>query len=138
MSHMITFEGEVLADRERVYDAFLAPEGLRQWHRASDDWSTPHAETDPRVGGRFNIGYGDPTGEHTFDFTGSYTELDRPNRIAYTIDDGRKVEVNFTDAGDNRTHVQWSFEPESENPEDMQRQGWANQLTSLKRYLEGA
>lgn len=137
MTHMITFEGDIAASREHVYDAFLAPEGLRQWHRASDDWSTPHAETDPQVGGRFNIGYADPTGEHSFDFTGSYTELDRPNRIAYTIDDGRKVEVVFTDAGEGRTHVRWSFEPESENPEEMQRAGWANQLTSLKRYLEG-
>lgn len=137
MSHMITFEGDIAASREHVYDAFLAPEGLRQWHRASDDWSTPHAETDPQIGGRFNIGYGDPTGEHSFDFTGSYTELDRPNRIAYTIDDGRKVEVVFTDAGDGTTHVTWSFEPESDNPEEMQRLGWANQLTSLRRYLEG-
>ena len=137
MAHMITFEGDISASRQHVYDAFLAPEGLRQWHRASDDWSTPHAETDPQVGGRFNIGYGDPTGEHSFDFTGSYTELDRPNRIAYTIDDGRKVEVVFTDAGEGRTHVTWSFEPESDNPEEMQEMGWANQLTSLRRYLEG-
>jgi uncharacterized protein YndB with AHSA1/START domain len=133
---MITFEDDITASREQVYDAFLAPEGLRVWHRASDDWTTPHAEVDPQVGGRFNIGYGDPTGENTFDFTGAYTELDRPNRIAYTIDDGRKVEVEFTDASPGVTHVKWSFEPEGEFPEEMQRDGWAGQLTNLKRYLE--
>ena len=136
MTHMITLEDDIAASREHAYDAFLAPEGLRQWHRASADWTTPHAEVDPQVGGRFNIGYGDPTGENTFDFTGSYTELDRPNRIAYTIDDGRKVEVELTDAGNGMTHVKWSFEPEGEFPEDMQREGWAGQLTNLKRYLE--
>lgn len=135
MSHMITFDQELSAPRERVYDAFITPDDLLQWHRASEDWTTPHAETDPQVGGKFNIGFGDPAGEHSFDFTGAYTELDRPNRIAYTIDDGRKVEIDFADAGDNNTHVTWSFEPENTFPEDMQREGWSAQLANLEKYI---
>ena len=136
MSKMLTFTETILAHRARVYDAFLSPEDVLQWHRASDDWTTPHAETDPRVGGRFSIGFGDPTGEYSFDFTGSYTELDHPNRIAYTIDDGRKVEINFADTATDRTLVSWSFEPEGDHPEDLQRDGWAAQLANLKRFLE--
>lgn len=135
MAEMITFNQTISAAPERVFDAFITPEDLLQWHRASEDWNTPHAETDPRVGGRFNIGFGDPTGEHSFDFTGEYTELNRPNRLAYTIDDGRKVEIDFADSGDGSTHVTWSFEPESEFPADMQRDGWAAQLANLGKYL---
>lgn len=135
MSNMIRLENNVPAPAERVFDAFVTPEDLMRWHRASDDWTTPHAETDPRVGGRFNIGFGDPAGEHSFDFTGEYTEVDRPNRLAYTIDDGRKSTVDFTDAGDGTTNVVWQFEPEGTFPEEFQRDGWNAQLDNLVKYL---
>ena len=135
MAHMLTFEESINAPIERVYDAFLTPDDLLQWHRGSEDWTTPHAETDPQVGGRFNIGFGDPTGENSFDFTGSYVELDRPNRIRYTIDDGREVDIIFQNDGVDTTVV-WNFEPEGNFPEELQRQGWAAQLANLKAYLE--
>lgn len=135
MAEMITFEQTISATPERVFDAFITPDDLLHWHRASDDWTTPHAETDPRVGGRFNIGFGDPTGENSFDFTGKYTEIDRPNRLSYVIDDGRKSQIDFTDSGDGRTLVTWSFEPENTFPHEMQRDGWAGQLANLGKYL---
>lgn len=135
MGNMIRLENTVSAPVERVFDAFVTPEDLLQWHRASDDWTTPHAETDPQVGGKFNIGFGDPSGEHSFDFTGTYTEFYRPNRLAYTIDDGRKSTVEFSDAADRTTNVIWEFEPEGTFPEDMQRDGWNAQLDNLVKYF---
>lgn len=135
MTDMIRLENNVPAPVERVFDAFVTPDDLMQWHRASDDWTTPHAKTDPKVGGRFNIGFGDPSGQHSFDFTGEYTEVNRPNKLAYTIDDGRKVTIDLTDAGDGTTNVVWEFEPENEFPKDMQRDGWNAQLSNLVKYL---
>lgn len=135
MADMITFDQTIPASPERVFDAFITPKDLLQWHRASDDWTTPHAEIDPRVGGRFNIGFGDPAGEHSFDFTGAYTAVDRPTRLVYTIDDGRVVEIDFKDNGDGTTQVTWSFEPENHFPQDMQRDGWAAQLANLGKFL---
>ena len=135
MSTFLEFSETIAATPERVYDAFLAPDDLLQWHRASEDWTTPHAETEPVVGGRFNIGFGDPTGEHSFDFTGSYITLDRPNHIGYTIDDGRLVDIAFAPAGDGTTVV-WKFQPESTFPHDLQLEGWRAQLANLKTYLE--
>lgn len=135
MANMITFEQTISGTPERVFDAFVTPADLLHWHRASEDWTTPHAETDPRVGGRFNIGFGDPTGEHSFDFTGEYTEVDRPNRLAFTIDDGRRSIIEFADAGNGKTLVTWSFEPENVFPAEMQRDGWAAQLANLEKYL---
>lgn len=137
MVDMITFDQTISASPERVFDAFITPEDLLKWHRASEDWTTPHAETDPKVGGRFNIGFGDPTGEHSFDFTGAYTAIDRPTKLAYTIDDGRVVEIDFKDNGDGTTHVTWSFEPENHFPKEMQRDGWSAQLANLGKYLGG-
>lgn len=135
MTDMITFEQTISAKPERVFDAFITPDDLLQWHRASPDWTTPHAKTDPRVGGRLNIGFGDPTGEHSFDLTGEYTEVDRPERLAYTIDDGRKVVVDFHDTGDGKTHVMWAFEPEGTFPREQQREGWSSHLANLEKYL---
>lgn len=136
MTDFITLKETIAASPERVYDAFITPEDLLQWHRASEDWTTPHAITDPQVGGRFNIGFGDPNGEHSFDFTGSYSALDRPRHIAYSIDDGRQVTIDFEETDDNATLVTWKFEPENVFPAEMQTQGWMAQLTNLKRYLE--
>ncbi|MCO5219297.1 MAG: SRPBCC domain-containing protein [Thermomicrobiales bacterium] len=137
MTEFITLRETIAATPERLYDAFLTPEDLLQWHRASEDWTTPHAMSDPVVGGKFNIGFGDPNGEYSFDFTGTYSALDHPTHIAYTIDDGRLVTIDFEDGGDGQTQVIWKFEPENTFPKEMQEQGWMAQLVNLKRYLEG-
>lgn len=136
MTEFITLNETIAATPERVYDAFLTPADLLQWHRASEDWTTPHAITDPRVGGKFNIGFGHPTGQDSFDFTGTYTALDRPTHIAYMIDDGRQVTIDFAATDDGAATVTWCFEPESVFPKEFQQAGWMAQLTNLKRYLE--
>ena len=53
-------------------------------------------------------------------------------------DDGRIVEVDFQVTGPNdaATHVTTTFEAESENPVEMQRQGWQAILDSFKKYVE--
>lgn len=136
MTDFITLKETIAASPERVYDAFVTPEDLLQWHSAGGGWTTPHAITDPQVGGRFNIGYGDPNGENSFDFTGSYSALERPTHIAYSIDDGRQVTIDFEETDDNATLVTWKFEPENVFPREMQEGGWMAQLTNLKQYLE--
>lgn len=135
MAEFIELNETIAASAERVYDAFLTPDDLLQWHRASEDWTTPHAHTDPVAGGKFNIGFGDPNGEYSFDFTGTYTALERPTHIGYTIDDGRVVAIDFEETEDGQTNVTWRFEPENTFPKEMQQQGWMAQLTNLKSYL---
>lgn len=136
MNNPIILKEAINATGQRVFDAFITSEDLLEWHRASPDWTTPHAITAPVPGGKFNIGFGDPTGENTFDFTGTYTAVDAPTHLAYTIDDGRKVAIDFADAGDGATEVTWAFEAEGTFPREMQEAGWAAQLSNLKTYLE--
>jgi uncharacterized protein YndB with AHSA1/START domain len=74
-------------------------------------------------------------GSFGFDFGGVYDDVRENEHIAYTIGDGRKVAVDFVAEGD-KTRVVESFEPESENPREMQQGGWQAILDSFKKYVE--
>jgi len=49
--------------------------------------------------------------------------------------DGRKVEISFA-ATENGVEVTESFDPETQNPEEMQRGGWQAILDNFKSYVE--
>lgn len=51
------------------------------------------------------------------------------------LDDGRKMEVQFTQIGDE-TNIIEKFQPESENPIELQEAGWQAILTNFKQYAE--
>jgi uncharacterized protein YndB with AHSA1/START domain len=129
---LITREFE--APRELVFQCFTDPKHLVHWSHAGDGWTTPYAETDPRPGGRFRIGYQSADASEKFDFEGTYDEVNPPSRLAYTIDDGRPVTVDFTDLG-GRTRVDLVLTLEDINSEELQRQGWTEHLVNLEAYL---
>src|SRR5258708_39064239 len=93
---LITVQNTVDAPVERVWQYWTKPEHIIQWNNASDDWHTPHAENDLRVGGKFLSRMEAKDGSFGFDFGGVYDEVKTNELIAYTIGDGRKVKVNFT------------------------------------------
>lgn len=106
-----------------------------KWNFASDDWETTRAENDVRVGGRFKMAMCAKDGSVGFDFTGTHTVVVPNERLEYTMDDGRKVIVEFQKMGEE-TKVIETFQPEQENPEDMQRSGWQAILDNFKKYAE--
>lgn len=63
---------------EVVFDAFTKPEAMRVWW--TDDTIF---DIDLRVGGQWRITRTE--GEMTFMMTGEYLEVERPNRLSYTI-----------------------------------------------------
>jgi uncharacterized protein YndB with AHSA1/START domain len=71
-----------------------------------------------------------------FDFGGVYDVIRNNEYIEYTIGDGRKVKVKFTDQG-NKTRVVESFEAENTNSIEMQKGGWQAILDNFKKYAEG-
>lgn len=135
MSEKINVNANIQAPIDVVWDAFTDPDAITSWNAASDTWHCPKAENDLRVGGRFLSRMEARDGSAGFDFTGTYTEVTPHERIAYTIDDGRDVDVRFT-AGDVRTEVSVTFEAEDENSIEMQREGWQEILTNFKKYVE--
>lgn len=52
------------------------------------------------------------------------------------MEDGRVVSVKFSNNENNNVDVIISFDPENENPLEMQREGWQNILDNFKKYVE--
>jgi uncharacterized protein YndB with AHSA1/START domain len=132
---MITVQATVNAPIETVWKSWTMPEHITQWNAASEDWHTPWAKNDLRTGGEFSSRMEAKDGSMGFDFGGIYDLVEPFKKIYYTIGDGRKVNVDFEAMG-NQTKVTEKFEPESTNPEELQRQGWQAIMDNFKRYTE--
>jgi uncharacterized protein YndB with AHSA1/START domain len=135
MKNSITIETTIKAPLQKVWELWNSPGHIMKWNSASPEWHTPRAENDLRVNGKFVSRMEAKDGSMGFDFEGTYNEIKPLEKIAYTIADGRKVEINFRQDG-SETRVVETFEPESQNPVEMQRGGWQNILDSFKHYVE--
>lgn len=131
----ITISAHVAAPVARSWEVYTKPEYITQWNHASDDWQCPRAENDLRPGGTFSSRMEAKDGSFGFDFGGTYTAITPLQLIAYTMGDGRKVEVHF--AEDNGgTLVTVIFDAETQNSEEMQRGGWQAILDNFKKCAE--
>lgn len=133
--NVITVNNTINAPVKKVWEYWTKPEHITLWNNASDDWHTPSAENDLRVGGKFIARMEAKDGSMGFDFGGVYDAVKENEYIEYTMDDGRKVIVHFTSKGD-QTDVVESFEAEETNSVDMQRDGWQAILNNFKKYTE--
>jgi len=131
----ITVKTIVQAPVEKVWECWTKAEHITGWNNASDDWHTPRAENDLRVGGKFLSRMEARDGSMGFDFGGVYDEVKPNEGIAYTLDDDRKVKIGFTGNG-NETTVTETFETENENSIELQRVGWQAILDNFKKYTE--
>ncbi|UFT99328.1 SRPBCC family protein [Radiobacillus kanasensis] len=131
----ISVETTVHVPVEKVWEYWTAPEHIKQWSNASDDWHAPKAENDLRTGGKFLTRMEAKDGSFGFDFTGIYDEVKQHELISYTMEDGRKVEISFI-ARDNDTKVMETFEAEDTNSMEMQKTGWQSILDNFKKYSE--
>ena len=131
----ITVETAIKASLDRVWAAWNTPEDIRRWNAASDDWHTPRASVDLREGGKFSARMEARDGSEGFDFEGTYTRIVPRRLVEYRMSDGREVSVEFSeDAG--RVRVRETFDAETQNPAEMQREGWQAILDSFRRYVE--
>jgi uncharacterized protein YndB with AHSA1/START domain len=76
-------------------------------------------------------------GSFQFDFEGVYDNVVEHELIEYTIADGRKVKIVFTDKK-GQTEIVETFEMENENSEELQRSGWQAILNNFKKYAEAS
>jgi len=120
---------------EEVFDAWLDPQLLSRFMLPMPGMPHPKTEVDAREGGRFTIDM--DVGEHIIPHSGTYLELDRPNRLVFSWEtpfstDGSTVTLDFTtrDSSNTRivlTHVRFIDEESRSNHEI----GWGNILTAL-------
>ncbi len=132
---VITVSANVKAPVQKVWKLWTTPQDIIQWNNASPDWHTPRAEQDLRPGGRFSFRMEAKDGSFGFDFGGVYDVVKLNECIEYTLGDGRKVKVDFTEKG-GETTISESFEEEAINSIELQQGGWQAILNNFKKYAE--
>jgi len=131
----ITVETVINEPVEKVWEYYNAPQHIRKWNHASADWHCPRASNDLRVNGTFTFRMEEKVGGEGFDFSGKYDAVELHEKIAYTMEDGRKVLISFEPLG-NSTHMKIAFDPETQNTIELQQSGWQAILENFKTYVE--
>lgn len=131
----ITIATTINADLNTVWDCWNNPEDIKQWNAASEDWHTTQSMVDLREGGQFKSRMEAKDGSMGFDFTGTYTKVDKPNRIEYVMDDDREVSIDFKQA-DQGVTVTEVFDAEDQHDPEFQKQGWQSILDNFAKYVE--
>lgn len=133
---MITIQTTVNASLDKVWKFWSELEHITKWAFASPEWHSPKAENDLREGGKFSTTMAAKDGSMSFDFGGEYTLVKQNEAINYTMEDGRKAEITFKETPSGVEIIE-SFDPENQNPEEMQKGGWQAILNNFKDYVEG-
>jgi uncharacterized protein YndB with AHSA1/START domain len=135
MTNPITVQATINAAIERVWQCWTTPEHIMQWNHAGDDWHCPASTYSLVVGEKFSATMAAKDGSFSFDFWAIQDEIIPHKLIASTLGDGRKMKIEFTTNGDSTSVVEM-FEPESENPIEMQQMGWQMILDNFKKHCE--
>lgn len=131
----ITINAIIHADLETTWEFYVNPEHIIHWNFASEDWHCPKAINNLKIGEKFVYSMAAKNGEMSFDFSGLYTEIIPFQRISYTIEDGRRVNI-ILEAQENNTLFTITFEAENIHPRELQQQGWQSILDNFKKYTE--
>ena len=131
----ITVEALADAPVAKVWKAWNTPGDIMQWNTPDPSWHCPSSENDLRTGGKFKNRMEARDGSFGFDFEGVYDNVELHKEISYTMSDGRKVTTLFT-AQDGQTRIETTFDPETENDPEFQKQGWQAILDNFVKYVE--
>ena len=125
------------ASAERVFDAWLQPEMVRQWLFRTPTGECVRAEIDARVGGRYSIV--ERRDGQDVEHVGTYLEVQRPRRLVFTLavplysadSDTIHVDITPLDTGceltlTHATDPQWA---------EGGRKGWETLLGGLAAAL---
>ncbi|WP_373516125.1 SRPBCC domain-containing protein, partial [Persicitalea sp.] len=88
-----------------------------------------------KEGGEFLFRMEARDGSFGFDFSGTYKKIEEKELLEYALIDDRKVSVAFEES-EGQTTVRETFEPETDNPVETQKEGWQAILDNFKKYVE--
>lgn len=131
----IHVSARIKASIQQVWDCWTQAEHIQHWNFASDDWHCPQASITLEVGKEFHYTMAAKDGSFSFDFWGTFSQIEPLKNLEMTLGDARQVSVHFVVEGDS-VIVNESFDPENQNPEDMQKMGWQMILDNFKKYVE--
>ncbi|OWU84039.1 activator of HSP90 ATPase [Oceanicola sp. 22II-s10i] len=131
----ITVTAFVNASPDTAWEAYTRPKHITRWNFASDDWCCPSASNDLRVGGTYKARMEAKDGSFGFDLVMIYDAVETGESFTSTMENGRQVTTTFAPEADG-TLVSTRFDPETEHPIEMQRDGWQAILNNYKSYAE--
>jgi uncharacterized protein YndB with AHSA1/START domain len=134
MLEKIIIKAIISADKQKVWDYYTQPDHITKWNFADPSWHCPSASNDLKIGGRFIARMEAKDGSFGFDFEAVYSEISMENNFTYVLDK-RNVIVEFKELN-KQTEITISFDPENENPIELQRNGWQAILNNFKNYTE--
>ncbi len=108
----ITVKTSVQAELDKVWNYWTEPKHITNWNFASDDWTCPSAKNDLKPNGAFSWRMEAKDGSMGFDFEGTYEKIVDKELISYKMTDGRKVDIEFTQNG-NEIQVSETFDDSS-------------------------
>lgn len=135
MNSKVIIENEINAPKEKVWDAFTQADHITKWNFASEDWHCPTAEIDLVPGGNYKTRMEAKDGSFGFDFLAKIESVEPNSKLSYVLDDGRNV-VSTLEETSNGTKIRTEFDPEMQNPIELQQQGWQAILNNFKQYVE--
>ena len=131
------------ASRERVFRAWTDPAQLKKWFAVADGFTTPIADIDLQVGGRYRLGMQPPGNDFPLIVGGVYREIIPPEKLVFTWrwespDENEPetlVTVEFIERGDVTEVVLQHELFASEALRDKHAEGWAGCLEHLERLF---
>ena len=132
----VTIQTEINKPINQVWDFFNNPKHIVNWNFAHESWECPSASNDLKVGGQLKSRMQAKDGSFGFDLVGIYDEVRENELIKYHFEDGRNIEVIFEKLSDDKTKITENFDPENQNPEEFQKDGWQAILDNFKKYAE--
>lgn len=134
--------------RQKVFEAWTRPDNLRRWWGVAEGYTTPIAEVDLRVGGRYRLGMKAPGDGDLMVVGGVFKEVNPPSKLVYTWawentdPEGpgaipeTLVTLEFNEKGD-ATELVLTHEmfPDEESCR-MHQMGWSGMLERLGPALE--
>jgi uncharacterized protein YndB with AHSA1/START domain len=139
--HDIRVERAFAAPAERVFDAWLDPETVGDWLFRTADGTLVRCEVEPEVGGRYAIV--ERRGDEEVLHTGVYEEIERPDRLVFTLavplyadrEERVAIDIRPSEEGCTLTLTQTRAADAPASREQIAR-GWAALLDSLAVRVE--
>jgi len=129
--------------REKAFEAWTNPSQLKRWFAVSEGFTTPVAEVDLKVGGRYRLGMKAPGDNPLLVVGGVYREIVPPERLVFTWqwetadpdEPETLVTVEFHER-DGGTDVQLRHELFENVPQrDKHGEGWTGCFDQLERMF---
>jgi serine/threonine protein kinase len=135
----------VAAPIEKVFEAWTRPEVMAVWFAPTDDFTTPIAEVDLRVGGTYKVGMLKNDNPKINLVSGQYCRVEPPNLVSFTwaweshdLDSPMtQVTLEFRPDGE-QTDVTLTHERfRDEKIRNHHQEGWTGCLSRLERKVGG-